>query len=123
VSRVGARGDTRSTARIQPYLAACRVIHDEERLTGYVTDLSARGCQVVTEADAPPAASRVILEVRLGRGVAHARLPAEVIWRNTAPDTGHRVFGLTFQLLDPDQQQALQGIVDEFQRRVAEIET
>ncbi len=114
--------DTRRVPRIQPFVAACRIVHPGGRLVGYLTDLSPLGCQVTTQVPPPPAGSLVMLEVRFGRSGAHTALPARVIWDRGGSDGASHAFGLTFESLRDEQRQALHGIVEEFRRRAAALE-
>ncbi|HEY7411645.1 MAG TPA: PilZ domain-containing protein [Vicinamibacteria bacterium] len=115
--------EQRRAARIQPFVAACRVLAAGERLVGYVTDLSTEGCQVATQSPPPALAATVVLEIRLGRGAAHTRLPARVIWtRARSTSSGADTFGLVFDGLDDAQRRALGEVVEAFRRKAAEID-
>lgn len=112
--------EKRRTPRIQPYLAPCRVIVGEARVPGYVTDLSLRGARVRSEDEPPTADTSVILEMRLGGGIAHSRLSARVKWMR-ATDEGY-TFGVVFEALAEEAEEALRTVLDEFKKRAAALE-
>ena len=114
--------DKRRTPRIQPFVAPCRVLEGPRRLIGYLTDLSTQGAQVATQGTLPAVQAQVVLEVRLGRGVFHSRLPAKVLWvRGEGPGPGTRTFGLIFGPLNADERQALEAVVEEFRKKASEL--
>ena len=114
--------EKRKSVRIQPYVVPCRFVEGDRRGAGYVTELSVDGLRVSCEVDPPGLHSRVVIEVRLGRRVAHTRLPGEVRWvrRGAGPGSLH-AFGLTFDGIDEPQRRDLQAVVEDFKRRVDEI--
>jgi len=112
--------EQRRTPRLQPYVAPCRIVVGMHRLSAYITDLSLGGGRVHCDGDPPNPGTLVTLEVRIGKRVAHSRLPAVVKWTKPAARTGHD-FGLTFEGLSAEDQKALQGVVDEFHRRAAQL--
>ncbi len=112
--------DKRRTPRIQPFVVPCRILLGMHRLSAYITDLSLGGGRVHAEGDVPNPGTLVTLEVRIGKRVAHSRIPAVVKWSQVATKTGQD-FGLTFEGLSPGDQKALQAVVDEFHRRAAQI--
>lgn len=114
--------DNRRTPRIQPYVAPCRVIDGARRLAAYVTDLSLAGARVCCDAQPPGPGTPVVLEVRLGRRFPLSRLHGEVKWVRPSgkPEGGH-VFGLTFAGITADEQRVVETVLEEFQRRAAEL--
>jgi hypothetical protein len=112
----------RQTARIQPFVAACRYRVGEERASGFVTDISVRGCRVHTQAPPPAVGAAVTLEVRFGRQATHVRIPGTVRWTRSSPRGGH-VFGVRFDGIGPAEQHVLDGVIEEFRRRAAAIES
>jgi hypothetical protein len=113
--------ETRREPRIQPFVAACRIVHEGGRLVGYLTDLSPLGCQVTTQVAPPPPGSLVVLEVRFGRTGTHTALPARIIWGRAGSDGGAHTFGLTFESLSDEQRHALERVVEEFRRLAANL--
>ena len=118
---MGARiTEKRRTPRIQPYVAPCRVVRGRRRFVAYLTDLSPRGGRVACDVDPPPAGTRVVLEVRLGRRVSHSRLPAVVKWARSGI-RGTHTFGLTFRGISAEARRGLEVVVDDFRRLAAQI--
>jgi len=111
--------DKRRTPRIHPFVVPCRIVVGTHRLSAYLTDLSLGGGRVHAEGDAPNPGILVTLEVRIGKRVAHSRIPAVVKWSRAAK--AGQDFGLTFEGLSPDDRKALQAVVDEFHRRAAQL--
>lgn len=112
--------EKRRTPRIQPFVVPCRIVMGAHRLSAYVTDLGLGGGRVHCDGEAPDPGTLVTLEVRIGRRVAHSRIPAVVKWAKRAPRGGHD-FGLTFEGLPAEDGKALQAVVDEFHRRAAQL--
>jgi hypothetical protein len=112
--------DKRRTPRMQPFVVPCRIVLGMHRLSAYITDLSLGGGRVHADGEVPNPGTLVTLEVRIGKRVAHSRIPAVVKWSKAAPKTGQD-FGLTFEGLSPADQKALQAVVDEFHLRAAQI--
>jgi PilZ domain-containing protein len=114
--------EKRRTQRIQPFVAPCRVLEGSRRLVGYLVDLSPQGAQVATQGTLPAVHAQVVLEVRLGRGVFHSRLPAQVLWvRGEGPGPGTKSFGLSFGRLSSEERQALEAVVEEFRRKASQL--
>jgi hypothetical protein len=113
-------GPERQAARIQPFVAPCRYVDGEKRAQGFLTDLSKRGCRVHTDHEPPRAGTALTLEARLGPRATHLRIPGTVRWTRPNPRGGF-VFGLSFDGIGPDEQRALDGVVDEFRRRAAAL--
>jgi len=87
-----------------------------------VTELSVDGLRVTCESEPPALNARVVIEVRLGRKVAHTRLPGEVRWVRRGDGGGDlHSFGITFEGISEAEQQALASVVEEFRRRVQDI--
>lgn len=112
--------EKRTTPRIQPYIVPCLLIEGERRWAGYLTDLSSRGGRAACEGDAPEEGCSLVLEFRIGRTVEPSRIKAAVKWvRRSARAT--RAVGLRFEKVPPAERKALDALVTEFRRRVAEI--
>jgi hypothetical protein len=112
--------EKRATPRIQPYIVPCLLIEGERGFAGYLTDLSSRGGRAACEDEAPAAGSAVVLEFRIGRQVESSRIKAAVKWvrRGTR---GMRAVGLRFEKVPLAERKALEALVEEIRRRVAEI--
>ncbi|HET7746718.1 MAG TPA: PilZ domain-containing protein [Vicinamibacteria bacterium] len=116
---MSAREQRRGT-RIQPFVAACRVNDGARWFGGYLTDLSAEGARVMCSAEPPGPEARVLIEARLGRRASRSPLPATVKWSRVDGAQGP-MFGVTFEGLDEAGRQALLAVVQEFERRAAEL--
>jgi hypothetical protein len=112
--------DRRRSPRIKPFVARCTLRVGPRSLPGYLTDLSLEGAQVSAAGTPPAAGSTLAVEVRLAPGAAHSRLPARVLWIRTRESGGFSA-GLSFDELGEAEQHALQAVVEEFQRRAAEL--
>jgi hypothetical protein len=112
--------EKRHTQRIQPFVAPCRYVLGEERIPGFLTDISERGGRIHTELEPPAIGTTLTVEARLGQKATPLRLPGTVRWARPAPRGGF-VFGLSFDGIGPEEQQVLDGVVDEFRRRAASI--
>jgi hypothetical protein len=114
--------EKRTTPRIQPYIVPCLLIEDlgERRLAGYLTDLSSRGGRVACEGMAPVDGAAVALEFRIGRQIEPSRIKAAVKWVRPAA-RGMRAVGLRFERVAAAERRALEALVAEFRRLVAEI--
>ena len=116
------RREKRKTARIQPYVAPCRILDGDRRLPGYVTDLSPRGARVTCEAESPAVGQVVVLEVRFARRQGRPRLSGRVQWRRPLlhPAKGFD-FGVTFEGLQAREQEILEAVVREFHRQAEQL--
>jgi hypothetical protein len=114
-------GDKRRVPRIQPFVAPCRYVLGEQRLPGFLTNISRAGGRVQTEAAPPAVGARVTVEARLGRQALPVQLVATVRWVGSSPRGGN-VFGVSFDGTGADEQRVLDGVVAEFERRAASIE-
>jgi hypothetical protein len=112
--------EKRQTLRIQPFVAPCRYVLGELRLAGFLTDISERGGRIHTEVEPPAVGTTLTVEARLGRQATHVHLPATVRWARPAPRGGF-LFGMSFNGIGPEEQQVLDGVVEEFRRRAALI--
>lgn len=112
--------EKRTTPRIQPYIVPCLLIEGQRGFAGYLTDLSSRGGRAACEKEAPVAGSAVELEFRIGRRVEPSRIKAAVKWVRRGV-RGMRAVGLRFEKIPPAERKALEELVEEFRRRVAEI--
>ena len=113
--------EKRRAPRIQPFVAPCRYVLGEQRLPGFLTNISRGGGRVETEAAPPAVGARVTVEARLGHQALPVRLAATVRWVGSSPRGGN-VFGVSFDGTGADEQRVLDGVVAEFERRAASIE-
>lgn len=118
---MSAQEEKRHTPRIQPFVAPCRYVLGDERIAGFLTDLSERGGRIQTDVDPPAAGTVLTVEARLGRQATHLRIPATVRWTRPSPRGGF-LFGMSFEGIPPETKRILDGVVDEFRRRAASIE-
>lgn len=114
------RTEKRRGTRISPFVAACRVNDGGRWFSGYLTDLSPEGARVVCTARPPAPGARVLIEARLGRRASRSPLPADVKWSRVDGAQGP-MFGVTFEGLDAAGRRALEAVVEEFERRAAEL--
>jgi hypothetical protein len=117
---MAAAEEKRQTQRIQPFVAACRYVLGDQRVPGFLTDISERGGRIQTEIEPPAVGTVLSVEARLGRHATHLRLPATVRWARPASRGGF-LFGLSFDDIGPEEKKVLDGVVDEFRRRAASI--
>jgi len=114
--------DKRRTPRIQPFVAPCTVHEGKRRLTGYLTDLSLKGARISCDQPLSRGTETLTLEVRFSRRSAPALLSARVKWAQTGTKPGEAaVFGVTFEGANPDELSVLDSVLEEFQRRAAEL--
>lgn len=111
-------GEKREGLRIQPFVASCHVVDGTRRYAAYLTDLSLTGARISCDAQPPQPEAWITLEVRLGRPPSRVRLQAQVRWVGLGRSSHH--FGVTFHL-DHEGERTLAAVVDEFQRRAAEL--
>jgi hypothetical protein len=111
---------TRRNLRIQPFVASCRYLQGERRIPGFLTDLSRAGARIHSDVEPPGEGETITLEVRMGRLATHVRLPATVRWGRPSERGGH-VFGVSFDGIGPDEQKILDGVIEEFRRRAAQL--
>lgn len=114
--------EQRRGERIQPFLAPCRVIHEERRFAAHLIELSLGGGRVACRALPPPAGATVVLEVRFDPGVERTRLLAEVRWARRLPDSedGH-MFGVTFATAESDAERTVAEAIEQFRLRAATL--
>jgi hypothetical protein len=114
--------EQRQGERIQPFLAPCRVIHDDRRFAAHLIELSLGGGRVACRALPPPAGAAVVLEVRFEPGALRTRLAAEVRWARRLPDSedGH-MFGVTFATVEGDAGRAVAEAIEQFRLRAATL--
>jgi hypothetical protein len=117
---MAAHREQRQAPRIQPFVVPCRWVLGDRRAPGFLTDLSVRGGRVHTDEEPPAPGTAVVIEARLGRRATHVRLPATVRWTRASPRGGF-VFGTSFEGIGTDEHEALESVVEEFQRRAASI--
>jgi PilZ domain len=117
------RKDKRRTSRIEPYLAACRVVVGRRQMSGYVTNLSPRGARVCCDEPPPRVGQKVALEIRFrGERAAATRLLAEARWVRPAGDpTDVHSFGVSFRGISAGQRRAVEQVLHEFRRRAAAL--
>ena len=113
--------DKRTTLRIQPFVAPCRVVEASRRFSAYLTDLSLRGAQVSCTPLPPPEGTTVVLEVRIGGG-GRLALPGRIQWSKPAGTGGGHQFGVTFEGIDAVGERDLRAVLEEFQKRVSELQ-
>jgi hypothetical protein len=112
--------EKRHSQRIQPFVAACRYVVGGQRIPGFLTDLSSGGARIHSEIEGPAAGTTITVEVRMGRQATHVRLPATVRWGQPSPRGGF-VFGMSFEGIRPEDQKILDGVIEEFRRRAAQL--
>jgi hypothetical protein len=111
----------RRTPRIQPFVVPCRYVLGEHRIAAFLTEISRGGGRVQTESMVPEVGAPVTIEARLRHKALPVRLPATVRW--VAPSSrGGSVFGVSFDGAGRDEQDVLDRVVAEFERRAASIE-
>jgi hypothetical protein len=114
--------EKRRVPRIQPYVAPCKVLDRETRVTGYVMDLSPSGARITVESDPPAHGSNVMIEVKFSRTSPNSVLPGQVRWvKGPEGPTSTFTFGMTFEGLTPEQHSVLNAVVEEFRRRAQEL--
>lgn len=112
--------EKRKAPRIQPYVAACRIVHGGRRIPGYVTDLGPLGARISCDEEPPASGEPVVLEVRFSRHALHSLLPALIKWKRPPGEQAETfVVGLTFSGVSPEHQRVLEGVLEEFRRRAA----
>ena len=111
--------EQRRSQRIQPFVAPCRLVEGGRHLSGFVVELSVHGARISCEEEAPSVGDRFVLEVRLGKQVAHSHIACEVKWVKSRD--GRHDFGLTFTKVEPEDQRVLEEIVEEFKRRASQL--
>jgi hypothetical protein len=117
---MGAPQNRRQSQRIQPFVAPCRYVVADERVPGFLTDISRHGGRVHTEVEPPAVGAALSVELRLARQPIALRLPATVRWSRPG-ERGGFVFGVSFDGAGDDEQKALDSLVEGFLRRAASI--
>jgi hypothetical protein len=117
---MGAPQNRRQSQRIQPFVAPCRYVVADERVPGFLTDISRHGGRVHTEVEPPAVGAALSVELRLARQPIALRLPATVRWSRPG-ERGGFVFGVSFDGAGADEQKALDSLVEGFLRRAASI--
>ena len=117
---MGGPEEKRQIQRIQPFVAPCRYVLGGQRLSGFLTDISERGGRMHTDVEPPEIGTTLTVEARLGRQATPIHLPATVRWARPAPRGGF-LFGMSFDGVGPEEQKVLDGVVEEFRRRAAQI--
>ena len=115
-----AYANRRQAQRIQPYVAPCRYVSGEERVSAFLTDISRGGGRVTAAPEPPSVGSTVTIELRVARQPVALRLPAVVRWSRQAERGGY-VFGVSFDGVGREEQEALDSLVEGFLRRAASI--
>jgi c-di-GMP-binding flagellar brake protein YcgR len=110
----------RQSQRIQPFVAPCRYVVAEERVSAFLTDISRGGGRVSAELEPPAVGTTLTIELRLARQPVALRLPATVRWTRQGERGGY-VFGVSFDGVGQEEQQALDSLVEGFLRRAASI--
>jgi len=57
----------RQSQRIQPFVAPCRYVVGEERVSAFLTDISRGGGRVNAESEPPKVGTTLTIELRLAR--------------------------------------------------------
>jgi hypothetical protein len=117
---MGAPQNRRRSERIPPFVAPCRYVHKEARIPGFLTDLSRHGGRVHTDLAPPADGDALTIELRVARQPVALRLPATVRWGRPS-ERGGFVFGVSFDGVGPEEQKALDALVEGFLRRAASI--
>jgi hypothetical protein len=112
--------EKRHNQRIQPFVAACRYVVGGQRIPGFLTDLSSAGARIHSDLEGPSVGTSIMVEVRMGRQATHVRLPATVRWGQPSPRGGF-VFGMSFDGIRAEDQKILDGVIEEFRRRAAQL--
>ena len=113
--------EKRKTPRIQPFVASCRFVAEgDQRVPGFITNLSSQGACINTDVEVPAAGSAITVEVRIGRQATHLRLPAIVRWERRSSRGGF-AFGVSFEEIGPEEQKVLDGVIEEFRRRAEQL--
>jgi hypothetical protein len=112
--------EKRQHPRIQPFVASCRYLDGERRIPGFLTDLSRAGARIHADVEAPAEKATISVEVRMGRVATHVRLPATVRWSKPSERGGY-VFGVSFDGIGAEEQKVLDGVIEEFRRRAAQL--
>jgi hypothetical protein len=113
-------GKQRQTERIQPFVAACRYVVEDQRFPGFLMNLSSTGARIHSDSEGPPVSRSITVEVRMGRQATHVRLPATVRWGQPSSRGGF-VFGVSFDGIAGEEQRILEGVIEEFRRRAAQL--
>ena len=113
-------GKQRQTERIQPFVVACRFVVEERRFPGFLMNLSQAGARIHSDTEGPAVGTSLTVEVRMGRQATHVRLPATVRWSQPSSRGGF-VFGVSFDGVAGEEQQILEGVIEEFRRRAAQL--
>ena len=113
--------EQRQVLRIQPFVAPCRYVVGEQRVPGFLTEISRLGGRVQTDSAPPAVGARVAVEARLGHKALPVRLAATVRWVGSSPRGGN-VFGVSFDGVGGEEQAVLDGVVADFERLAGSIE-
>lgn len=114
--------EKRKTPRVRPFIVPCRVTATGRQIDGYVTDISARGARVSTDAEVPDAGVSVRIEVRIGRRDSVGSIDGKVKWVRPSEGRGQwHSFGITFVGLSPELAAAIEAVVEDFRRRAAQL--
>lgn len=113
--------DKRNSARIQPFVARCKVLAEgQPALPAYVTDLGLGGAQVWSERQPPAVGTNVKIEIGFGSAASRSTLRGALKWANPpAESSGRHVFGVAFSELNPDEAAVLERVLGEFRRHAA----
>ena len=113
--------EKRSSPRVKPFVARCRLRFSGQTLPGYVTDLSVRGACVLIEDEPPAAGTRLEIEVRFRHAMRDYRLVGEVKWAHAAGTGRGKSVGVRFLEMGGEERVALDRIVEEFHAQAARI--
>lgn len=117
---LGDQPNRRQSERILPFVAPCRSAVADERVPGFLTDISRQGGRIHTEVEPPAVGAALSVELRVARQPVALRLPATVRWVRPG-ERGGFVFGVSFDGAGDDEQKALDSLVEDFLRRAASI--
>ena len=114
------RKEQRRAARLQPFVAPCRVIDGQRQIQAYLTNLSASGARISSDEPLRPGVRSLLIEVRFARRAKSCRLSARVKWTKAGTTPREAVVvGVTFERLPALGKALLDSVIKEFRRRAA----
>ena len=112
--------EKRNVPRLTPFVAPCRVTAGGRRFSAFVADLSPQGARVTCDHECLDVGEEVHVEVKLARRAVYLTVHGSVVWVRTG-DKGEATFGVRFGDMPPEDRQALEGVVQDFQRLAARL--
>jgi Tfp pilus assembly protein PilZ len=117
--------EKRKSDRIQPLVIRAKVVYQESKKPGYLTNLSEAGAFLATE-DAIPIGDKVALNITLPWQIGEISVEGTVEWTNfdsqeSTPDHPAGV-GLSFGDLPPAAQEKIGAFIQRFHELVAQLE-